>query len=65
MSSAPELEELERELIACKGVPSSEQLIKYLRLIRELKIRDSETVARFGSLLLKHHRAALGEEERE
>ena len=30
---------------------------------RELKIRDSYPVARYGSLLLEHHKRSLGEEE--
>jgi hypothetical protein len=31
--------------------------------VRELKIRDSEPVARYGSLLLRHCRSSLSEEE--
>ncbi|CAK0782567.1 hypothetical protein CVIRNUC_005779 [Coccomyxa viridis] len=36
---------------------------RYLQLVRELKVRDSENVALLGSKLLKHHRSKLQTEE--
>ncbi|KXZ47288.1 hypothetical protein GPECTOR_36g15 [Gonium pectorale] len=58
-----ELEEVERQLRGAKGVPSAESLIRYLRLMRDLHIRDSPTVARYGNILLRHYRSHLSEEE--
>ncbi|GFR47411.1 hypothetical protein Agub_g9128 [Astrephomene gubernaculifera] len=58
-----ELEEVERQLRSAKGVPSADKLIKYLRLVRDLHIRDSPTVARYGNILLRHYRSHLSEEE--
>lgn len=58
-----ELEDVERQLRSAKGVPSAAQLIKYLRLVRELRVRDSPTVARYGNILLRHYRSHLAEEE--
>ncbi|EFJ50259.1 hypothetical protein VOLCADRAFT_73964 [Volvox carteri f. nagariensis] len=58
-----ELEEIERQLRGAKGVPSADKLIKYLRLMRDLRIRDSPTVARYGNILLRHFKSHLSEEE--
>ncbi|GIL75572.1 hypothetical protein Vretimale_15176 [Volvox reticuliferus] len=58
-----ELEEVERQLRGAKGVPSADKLIKYLRLMRDLHIRDSPTVARYGNILLRHYKSHLSEEE--
>ncbi|GLI61847.1 hypothetical protein VaNZ11_004355 [Volvox africanus] len=58
-----ELEEVERQLRGAKGVPSADKLIKYLRLMRDLHIRDSPTVARYGNILLRHYKNHLSEEE--
>mmetsp|Transcript_9694 Transcript_9694/g.29206 ORF Transcript_9694/g.29206 Transcript_9694/m.29206 type:complete len:301 (+) Transcript_9694:224-1126(+) len=43
--------------------PSSAQLRQYLKTVRELKIRDSEAVVRWGALLLSKHAATLSFEE--
>ncbi|MEW5300729.1 MAG: hypothetical protein WDW36_003639 [Sanguina aurantia] len=58
-----ELEALEQQLRSANGVPPAERLIAYLRLVRELHVRDSATVARYGSLLLRNHKGSLAEEE--
>eukprot|EP00195_Chlamydomonas_chlamydogama_P009581 CAMPEP_0202894790 /NCGR_PEP_ID=MMETSP1392-20130828/4111_1 /ASSEMBLY_ACC=CAM_ASM_000868 /TAXON_ID=225041 /ORGANISM="Chlamydomonas chlamydogama, Strain SAG 11-48b" /LENGTH=304 /DNA_ID=CAMNT_0049579581 /DNA_START=42 /DNA_END=956 /DNA_ORIENTATION=- len=64
MASNEELEEVEAELRNWKsGVPPADKLSKYLRLIRELKIRESDATTRYGSLLLRYHKGALNEEE--
>ncbi|KAG1672000.1 hypothetical protein FOA52_013373 [Chlamydomonas sp. UWO 241] len=60
---ASELDSAELALIGCKTTPTREALSLYLRLARELRIRDSEPIARYGSLLLKQYRGSLGEEE--
>ncbi|PNH06369.1 ER membrane protein complex subunit 2 [Tetrabaena socialis] len=59
-----ELEEVERQLRSAKGVPSADKLIKYLRLVRDLHIRDSPMVARYGNILLRHYKSDLSEDER-
>ncbi|KAG2452363.1 hypothetical protein HYH02_003385 [Chlamydomonas schloesseri] len=58
-----ELEEVERSLRNAKGVPPADKLIKYLRIVRELHVRDSPTVARYGNILLRHYKSHLSEEE--
>ncbi|KAG2483062.1 hypothetical protein HYH03_018045 [Edaphochlamys debaryana] len=58
-----ELEDVERQLRSAKGVPSADKLIRYLRLVRELHVRDSNTVARYGNILLRHYKSHLSEEE--
>uniref|UniRef100_A0A7R9VEW4 ER membrane protein complex subunit 2 n=1 Tax=Chlamydomonas euryale TaxID=1486919 RepID=A0A7R9VEW4_9CHLO len=63
MSSGADLEDAERELIACKTRPSKELLQRYMRVARDTRIRDSEPVAKYGSMLLKHYKTQLGEEE--
>ncbi|GMH40403.1 hypothetical protein BSKO_08307 [Bryopsis sp. KO-2023] len=43
--------------------PAPDSIRRYLRLVREQKTRESEPVARWGSLLLGKHKRALAEEE--
>ncbi|GAX84373.1 hypothetical protein CEUSTIGMA_g11795.t1 [Chlamydomonas eustigma] len=65
MASASELDEVELSLINCKSsVPPADLIVKYLKISRELKIRDSQVVARYGSILLRNYKNILAEEEK-
>ncbi|KAK9844216.1 hypothetical protein WJX81_008328 [Elliptochloris bilobata] len=58
--------QLEQDLAELEHVGTSgraEALRSYLRLVRELKVRDSENVTVLGEELLRKHRARLGAEE--
>jgi len=52
-----------QELAQAKGMPSGEKVIKFLRLVRELKIINSAMVAHYGEHALKHNRSYMSEEE--
>ncbi|KAK9791594.1 hypothetical protein WJX73_009768 [Symbiochloris irregularis] len=53
-----------REIIQARGQRASfEDLQTYLRLVRELKVRDSEVVAEYGVLLLRKFKKQLSTEE--
>lgn len=58
-----ELEELDKQLRKVKGVPPTDLLIRYLRLVRELHVRDSVTVVRYGNILLRNNQGSMSEEE--
>ncbi|GBF88587.1 hypothetical protein Rsub_01302 [Raphidocelis subcapitata] len=63
MSSEQELRELAAQLQSSGGVPGSEPLRQFLKLCREVRAPNSELVARYGVMLLQHHRKALAEDE--
>ena len=64
MASYGEFEEMAEELRACKGTtPPADKLIKFLRLAREVRVRCSDAVSHYGSLLLKSYKGKLSEEE--
>lgn len=63
MSSEEEFVRLQEELIRTAVAPDPEKVIQFLRLVRELKIRDSESVARYGNRLLGNHASLLNEDE--
>lgn len=53
----------------CRLQPSLQPVVELLRWpcsqARELHVRDSQSVTRYGNILLRKHRATLSEEERE
>jgi len=62
MASAAE--EIEKAATACiDGGHSASASRKYLRLVREYKVRQSERVATFGSELLQEHRGGIPQDE--
>ncbi|KAK9830222.1 hypothetical protein WJX72_010425 [[Myrmecia] bisecta] len=63
MSTRHALEQLRAELDRSGQAASADQLRRYLRLVRELKLRDPENVAQYGSQLLRTHKAQLREDE--
>ena len=46
-----------------KGSSAFIEMNKYLRLVRELGVKDSEGVAEYGSYVLKSFRSKLQEDE--
>ncbi|GFH18524.1 TPR_REGION domain-containing protein [Haematococcus lacustris] len=63
MATFSEYEELCARLRTAHTSASAEQLSKFLRLVRELRIRDSEATAKYGGQLLSSYRSTLSEEE--
>lgn len=64
MGPEEELQQLLAELLKYGSkTPPAAKLSSYLKLVREQRLRDSENVALYGSLLLKHYRSSLSEEE--
>ncbi|KAL6751917.1 hypothetical protein V8C86DRAFT_3019753 [Haematococcus lacustris] len=63
MATFSEYEELCARLRTAHNSASAEQLSKFLRLVRELRIRDSEATAKYGGQLLSSYRSMLSEEE--
>lgn len=58
-----ELQTLQAELIKTAVAADPEKIIQFLRLLREFRIRDSESVVRYGKRLLERHASLLSEEE--
>lgn len=60
---ASELEELKEQLQKAHPSPPAELSIKYLRAVRELKVREPDGVALYGAQLLSSGRSKLTQEE--
>jgi len=58
-----ELEAVEKKLRSHKGLLPFRDLEEYLRLARDLNIRDSQTVARYGSVMLRNYKNQLNEDD--
>ncbi|KAK9863750.1 hypothetical protein WJX84_003356 [Apatococcus fuscideae] len=64
MPESSELDDVLHDIRACpKGGRFAANTRKYLKLVRELRRRDSENVAVYGSQLLRNHRSLLPQEE--
>jgi len=64
MDSVKEKEQLIEELNGAPASgPSPDSVRQYLKLVRELRTRESESVAKYGSLLLEKHKKKLAAEE--
>lgn len=53
----------EIESVPASKAPSQTSIRRYLKLVREQRTRESESVAKWGSLLLRKYRRLLAEEE--
>ncbi|KAK9830829.1 hypothetical protein WJX74_009133 [Apatococcus lobatus] len=64
MSNSAELDAVLEDIrAAAKGGAFAASTRRYLKLARELRRRDSENVALFGSQLLRNHKGILSQEE--
>jgi len=64
MSAEDELQEVQEQLQGYwNKLPPFDTLSLYLRISREARIKNAELVAKYGTMLIKHYKSKLAEEE--